>query len=119
MRDWMMVAIIVIGVLVLLVLGIRALMRGRKVPNKAKLVILGAIVWLLSPLDPLPDVMPVVGVLDDLVVLIAAVRYAMEQMQPSEPLDQRLDQRDAVRPTDWRLSNGQRPPELPDRNRRT
>jgi len=119
MRDWMMVAIMVVGVLVLLVLGIRALMRGRKVPNKAKLVILGAIVWLLSPLDPLPDVIPVAGVLDDVVVLIAAVRYAMEQLQRSEPLDQRLDQRDAVRPTDWRLSNGQRPPELPDRNRHT
>jgi uncharacterized membrane protein YkvA (DUF1232 family) len=119
MRDWMMVAIIVVGVLVLLVLGIRALMRGRKVPNRAKLVILGAIVWLVSPLDPLPDVVPAVGVLDDLVVLIATVRYVLEQLQPSEPLGQRLDQREAVRPTDWRLSDGRGPPELPDRNRPT
>jgi uncharacterized membrane protein YkvA (DUF1232 family) len=118
MRDWQMVAVIVVGVLVLLALGIRVLLRGRKVPNKAKLAILGAVVWLLSPLDPLPDVMPAVGILDDLVVLIAAVRYVLEQLQPSESPDQRLEQREPVRPTDWRLGDGRRPPELPDPDRR-
>jgi hypothetical protein len=118
MRDWMMVAVIVVGVIVLLGVGVRALLRGRKVPNKAKLVILGAVVWLLSPLDPLPDVMPGVGVLDDLVVLIASVRYVLEHLQPPESPEQRLEQRDAIRPTDWRLGDGRRPPELPDRDRR-
>ncbi|HSK98545.1 MAG TPA: DUF1232 domain-containing protein [Euzebyales bacterium] len=117
MRDWQWVAVIAVGVLVLIVLGIRTLMRGRKVPNKAKLAILGAVVWLLSPLDPLPDVLPAVGVLDDLVVLVAAVRYVLEQLQRSELPDQRLEQHEPIRPTDWRLGDGRRPPELPDRDR--
>jgi len=118
MRDWQMVAVIVVGVLLLLAFGIRALLRGRKVPNRAKLVILGAVVWLLSPLDPIPDFMPAVGVLDDLVVLIAAVRYALEQLQPPQSTEERLEHREPVRPTDWRLGDGRRPPELPDRDRR-
>ena len=109
----MWVAVIVIGTMVLLILGIRALLGGRRVPAKAKLVILGAVVWLLSPLDPIPDVIPVAGVLDDLAVLIAAVRYVLDQMQPGDPFDQRLGRRDAVEPTDWRLTNDRRPPELP------
>lgn len=119
MRDWMMVAVIVVGVLVLLVLGLRALLGGRRVPNKAKLAILGAVVWLLSPLDPLPDVMPAVGLLDDLVVLVAAVRYVLEQLQREAPSAQQLERRDAIRPKDWRLGDGRRPPELPERDGRS
>jgi uncharacterized membrane protein YkvA (DUF1232 family) len=126
MRDWLMVAVIAAGVIVLVVIGIRALMRGRSVPNKAKLAIIGALVWLLSPVDPLPDVVPVVGILDDLAVLIAVVRYVMDQIQPSEQstssdkadgptpgqLDQRLNQRDALKPSGWRLSDNGQPPEV-------
>lgn len=115
MRDWLMVAVIAVGVIVLLVLGIRALMRGKKVPNKAKLAILGALVWLLSPVDPLPDVVPVAGVLDDLAVLAAVVKYVLNHIQPSEPsepLDQRLGRRNALKPSTWRLSDNRQPPEV-------
>lgn len=123
MRDWQWVAIVAVGVIVLVVLGIRALMRGKKVPNKAKLAIVGALVWLLSPVDPLPDVVPVAGVLDDLAVLLAVVKYVLDQIQPAEPaspsdaadpkrLDDRLDQRDPLKPSNWRLSGNRRPPEV-------
>jgi uncharacterized membrane protein YkvA (DUF1232 family) len=124
MRDWQWVAIVAVGVIVLVVLGIRALMRGKKVPNKAKLAIIGALVWLLSPVDPLPDVVPVAGVLDDLAVLLAVVKYVLDQIHPAEPvassgdaadpkrLDDRLDQRDPLKPSNWRLSGNRRPPEV-------
>jgi uncharacterized membrane protein YkvA (DUF1232 family) len=124
MRDWQWVAIVAVGVIVLVVLGVRALMRGKHVPNKAKLAIIGAIVWLLSPVDPLPDVVPVAGVLDDLAVLLAVVKYVLDQIRPAEPsassgdaadpkrLDDRLDQRDPVKPSNWRLSGNRRPPEV-------
>jgi hypothetical protein len=32
----------------------------------------GALLWLVMPFDPLPDVIPVLGWLDDLVVLLGA-----------------------------------------------
>lgn len=126
MRDWLWVVVIAAGVIVLLVVGIRALMRGKKVPNKAKLAIIGALVWLVSPVDPLPDVVPVAGMLDDLAVVIAVVKYVLDQIQPSQPtasngdavghkpgpLDERLDQRDALKPTNWRLSDKRQPPEV-------
>jgi uncharacterized membrane protein YkvA (DUF1232 family) len=118
MRTWQWVAVIAVSTIVLLVLGLRALLRGRRVPGKAKLVIAGAIVWLLSPLDPLPDVIPIAGVVDDLAVLIATVRYVLDQLQPptpvDEPVDNALDRRTAIKPSNWRLSdNKRRPPELP------
>lgn len=114
MRGWQMVAVIAVVTVVLLVVGIRALLRGRRVPAKAKLVIAGAILWLLSPLDPIPDVAMPIGMLDDLAVLIAAVRYVLDHVQPPEPdephadrraIDRRLDRHDVIEPTKWRYTD--------------
>lgn len=102
MRGWMMVAGVAAGTVLLLVIGLRALLRGRRVPPKAKLAIAGAIVWLLSPVDVLPDLLPV-GLLDDLAVLVAAVRYVMQQIDDARPVEQRLPQRRVIDVTDWRL----------------
>lgn len=121
MRTWQWVTVVAVGTILLLAVGIRAVMRGRRVPTKAKMVLAGAVLWLLSPLDLVPDVVPAVGLLDDLVVLIATVRYVLDQLQPPEPgvdrlpVDRRLGRRDAIKPSDWRLSEEQRrrPPELP------
>lgn len=100
MRGWVWVAVIVVATLVVAALGIRALLQGRRVPTKAKLVIAGALVWLLSPLDPIPDFVPALGWLDDVTVLIAAVRYVLNQLEPgAEPIDARLGRR---RPVDGR-----------------
>ncbi len=101
MRGWMMVAAIAAGTVLLLVLGTRALLRGRRVPPKAKLAIAGAIIWLLSPVDLLPDLLPV-GLLDDVAVLVAAVRYVLQQVD-SAPVEERVLQRRAIDVTDWRL----------------
>jgi uncharacterized membrane protein YkvA (DUF1232 family) len=98
-----MVSVVAVGTVLLLVLGVRALLRGQRVPTRAKLAMAGAVVWLLSPLDLIPDVVPAVGVLDDVVVLIATVRYVLEHLQPAEPLAQRLDRRRAIDVTDWRI----------------
>lgn len=104
MRGWVMVAAIGITTVVVLVLIIRALLRGRRVPTKAKLAIAGAVVWLLSPLDVIPDVVPVLGVLDDVAVLIATVRYVMQQLEPGAPVEQRLSGRRPIDVSDWRIS---------------
>lgn len=42
-------------------------------PMTAKTVIFGALGYLISPIDAIPDITPVVGYADDLGVLVAAV----------------------------------------------
>ena len=51
----------------------RLLMDGR-VPALTKLVPIGALVYLLSPIDLVPDLIPVLGQLDDLLVIVLGVR---------------------------------------------
>lgn len=50
-----------------------ALMRNPKVSKFPKFLVVAAIVYLLMPLDAIPDVAPVVGWLDDIVFLLGAV----------------------------------------------
>ena len=45
-------------------------------PRRAKLAILLAGLWLLSPIDLLPEFLPVIGPLDDALVIALALRYA-------------------------------------------
>jgi uncharacterized membrane protein YkvA (DUF1232 family) len=59
---------------------IRRLRRDPRVPRGAKLVIALAGLWLLSPIDLLPEFLPVIGSLDDLVVVALALRYAARQV---------------------------------------
>lgn len=108
MRGWVMVGTIAVVTIVLVTLGVRALLRGRRVPTRAKLLIVGAILWLLSPIDVLPDFAGPVGLLDDIAVLIATVRYVLDQLEPAEPTEpmrDRLSGRRAVDATDRRLSD--------------
>ena len=64
---------------------IRRLRRDPRVPRRAKVVIVLAGLWLLSPIDLLPEFLPVIGPLDDVVVVALALRYAARQV-PREVL---------------------------------
>lgn len=44
-------------------------MQSDKVPVKDKAIIIGALGYLISPLDAMPDAIPIVGLTDDLGVL--------------------------------------------------
>jgi uncharacterized membrane protein YkvA (DUF1232 family) len=46
------------------------------VPRRAKIAPLIAILWVLSPIDLLPEFLPVLGPLDDIVAVILLLRYA-------------------------------------------
>jgi uncharacterized membrane protein YkvA (DUF1232 family) len=54
----------------------RRLRRDPAVPRRAKLALLVAIVWVLSPIDLLPEFLPVIGPLDDAVAVVLLLRYA-------------------------------------------
>jgi uncharacterized membrane protein YkvA (DUF1232 family) len=54
----------------------RRLRNHPAVPTRAKVALLVAIVWTISPIDLIPEFLPVIGPLDDIVVIALAIRYA-------------------------------------------
>jgi uncharacterized membrane protein YkvA (DUF1232 family) len=54
----------------------RRLRRDPAVSWRAKLALLVAILWVLSPIDLLPEFLPVIGPLDDAVAVVLLLRYA-------------------------------------------
>jgi uncharacterized membrane protein YkvA (DUF1232 family) len=64
---------------------VRRLRRDPRVPRRAKVVVALAGLWLLSPIDLLPEFLPVIGPLDDVLVVTLALRYAARQV-PREVL---------------------------------
>ena len=55
---------------------VRRLRNDPRVPRRAKVAVLLAGLWLLSPIDLLPEFLPVIGPLDDVLVVALALRYA-------------------------------------------
>src|SRR6187402_2744827 len=60
----------------------RRLRADPRVPRRAKLAVLVAGLWVLSPIDLIPEFLPVIGPLDDVVVVALALRYAARQVPP-------------------------------------
>ncbi|MBC7944014.1 MAG: DUF1232 domain-containing protein [Burkholderiales bacterium] len=61
-------------------------MRDPRVPRPAKLVITGIVAYALSPIDLIPDFIPVLGLLDELILLPVAISLAIK-MIPDEVWD--------------------------------
>jgi uncharacterized membrane protein YkvA (DUF1232 family) len=57
------------------------------VPRRAKVVVGMALIWVLSPIDLIPEFLPVIGPLDDIVVVALALRYAARQIPRSVLLE--------------------------------
>lgn len=54
----------------------RALRRDPRVPRRAKIALLIAVLWVLSPIDLIPEFLPVIGPLDDVIAVALLLRYA-------------------------------------------
>jgi uncharacterized membrane protein YkvA (DUF1232 family) len=54
----------------------RRLRADPAVPRRAKIALLVAVLWVLSPIDLLPEFLPVIGPLDDIVAVVLLLRYA-------------------------------------------
>ncbi len=61
---------------------IRRLRRDPRVPRRAKLAVAFAGLWVLSPIDLISEFLPVIGPLDDVIVVALALRYAARQVPP-------------------------------------
>src|SRR3954454_21923592 len=64
---------------------VRRLRKDPRVPRRAKFAIVLAGLWVGSPIDLIPELLPVIGPLDDIVVVALALRYAGRQV-PREVL---------------------------------
>jgi uncharacterized membrane protein YkvA (DUF1232 family) len=64
---------------------VRRLRADPRVPWQAKAAVVLAGLWVLSPIDLLPEFLPVIGPLDDVVVVALALRFAARRV-PREVL---------------------------------
>jgi uncharacterized membrane protein YkvA (DUF1232 family) len=58
-------------------------LRHPAAPGWLKLGALGLVAYLLSPIDLIPDWIPVLGVVDDVVVVTLAIRFLLKRL-PAE-----------------------------------
>jgi uncharacterized membrane protein YkvA (DUF1232 family) len=112
-RDWLIglgiaVAVMVVTWLVLILLArrlpegtakelarflpacvttVKRLRSNPAVPRRAKIAVGIAGLWVLSPIDLIPEFLPVIGPLDDVVVVALAFRYAARQVPREVLLD--------------------------------
>jgi uncharacterized membrane protein YkvA (DUF1232 family) len=59
---------------------LRSLIGDRSAPLDVRLVLVGLLAWILSPIDLIPEFIPVLGPLDDVVVSIVAMRYVRRRV---------------------------------------
>lgn len=84
----------------------RRLRKHPDVPRRAKVALLVAVLWVISPIDLLPEFLPVIGPLDDVVAVVVLLRYAARSIPretlleawPTDPrlLERLLDKRNAA-----------------------
>ena len=60
----------------------RLLRKDPRVPKRVKLAVGFAGLWVLSPIDLIPEFLPIIGPLDDIVVVALALRYAARHIPP-------------------------------------
>lgn len=85
---------------------IMKLMRDRRMPIRAKLVIPAAIVYILLPFDIVPDIIPFSGWLDDILVTLVAGALFLT-MAPKDVLLEHLGRPPSNKPPDGKVIDGE------------
>jgi uncharacterized membrane protein YkvA (DUF1232 family) len=65
-----------------LVLLFRGLVRDPRVARSSKVWLGVALVWLISPIDLIPEFIPVAGPLDDAIVAVLVLRHVLRRTPP-------------------------------------
>jgi len=63
---------------------VRRLLADRGVPLGARVALIGLVAWLLNPIDLIPEFIPVLGPLDDVVVAVLVLRYVRRRVGSEE-----------------------------------
>jgi uncharacterized membrane protein YkvA (DUF1232 family) len=59
---------------------VRDLIGDRSAPLGVRVATVGLLAWLLSPIDVIPEFIPVLGPLDDVVVAVLVLRYVRRRL---------------------------------------
>lgn len=59
---------------------VRQLIGDRSTPLGVRLALVGLLVWLVSPVDLIPEFVPIIGPLDDVVVAVLVLRYVTRRL---------------------------------------
>jgi uncharacterized membrane protein YkvA (DUF1232 family) len=59
---------------------LRSLIGDPSAPLDVRLVLIGLVAWIVSPIDLIPEFIPVLGPMDDVVVAIVAMRYVRRRV---------------------------------------
>ena len=59
---------------------LRSVITDPKAPPDVRLILAGLLVWIVSPIDLIPEFIPVLGPLDDVVVAVVALRYTRRRL---------------------------------------
>lgn len=63
---------------------VRQLLGDRSVPFGVRAALVGLLAWLLNPIDLIPEFVPVLGPLDDVVVAVLVLRYVWRRLGDEE-----------------------------------
>lgn len=63
---------------------VRSLLADRTVPLLVRFWLVVLVVWLVSPIDLIPEFVPVIGPLDDIVVAVLVLRYVRKRLGEDE-----------------------------------
>jgi uncharacterized membrane protein YkvA (DUF1232 family) len=63
---------------------VRNLLTDRTVPGVVRIALFVLLGWLINPIDLIPDFIPVLGPLDDVVVAIMILRYVRRRLGDDE-----------------------------------
>jgi uncharacterized membrane protein YkvA (DUF1232 family) len=78
--------------------------RDPRTPWYAKLLVAGIVAYACSPIDLIPDFVPVLGYLDDLVLLPLGIAWALRLVPPAVMLECRARAQDTLqnkKPVSW------------------
>ena len=63
---------------------VRGLLADQSIPLGARLALVGLLAWLINPIDLIPEFIPVLGPLDDVVVAVLVLRYVRRRLGVDE-----------------------------------
>ncbi len=70
----------IIGVVPDVLRLLRSIVGDRSAPPDVRFVLVGLIAWIVSPIDLIPEFIPILGPLDDVVVAVVALRYVRRRI---------------------------------------
>ena len=79
----------------------RSLIGDRSVPLGVRAALVGMVAWVVNPIDLIPEFIPVLGPLDDVVVAVLVLRYVRRRLG-----DDQLSRRWPGRPQGYVLLGG-------------